>query len=108
MYFYATRLVEVLSCVFTAFLAVPKTGIPTTLVDLAATYTSALRLQLTLKGLGHVHTRARIHQQPTITREKSVGCRSSFGLSCPKAKRALSGSVEFCRGVLLWMNSSLS
>ena len=36
---------------FQAFVAAPKTGIPTALVDLAATYTSALRLQMTLKRL---------------------------------------------------------
>ena len=35
---------------YAAFLAAPKAGIPTALVDLAATYTSALRLQLTLRG----------------------------------------------------------
>jgi hypothetical protein len=35
---------------YAAFIAAPKSGIPTALVDLAATYTSALRLQLTLRG----------------------------------------------------------
>ena len=43
---------------YAAFLAAPKTGIPTALVDLAATYTSALRLQLTLRGLSAVPTKS--------------------------------------------------
>jgi hypothetical protein len=39
---------------FAAFMAASKIGIPTALVDLAATYTSALRLQLTLRGYSAV------------------------------------------------------
>lgn len=38
-------------------LTAPKAGIPTALVDLAATYTSALRLQLTLRGYSGVPTK---------------------------------------------------
>lgn len=46
-----TRKLESLKeALFEAFLAAPSAGIPTALVDLAATYTSALRLQLTLMG----------------------------------------------------------
>lgn len=43
---------------YAAFLAAPKSGIPTALVDLAATYTSALRLQMTLRGLSAVPTKS--------------------------------------------------
>lgn len=46
----ADRLENLKQALFQAFVAAPKTGIPTALVDLAATYTSALRLQMTLKG----------------------------------------------------------
>ena len=46
----ADRLEGFKQALYAAFLAAPKTGIPTALVDLAATYTSALRLQLTLRG----------------------------------------------------------
>ena len=43
---------------FAAFVAAPKAGIPTALVDLAATYTSALRLQMTLRGLSTMPVRS--------------------------------------------------
>ncbi len=42
---------------FAAFVAAPKSGIPNALVDLVATYTSALRLQLTLRGYSAVPQR---------------------------------------------------
>jgi hypothetical protein len=51
------RLESFKQALFAAFLAAPKTGIPTALVDLAATYTSALRLQLTLRGYSAVPTK---------------------------------------------------
>jgi len=50
----ADRLENLKQALFHAFVAAPKTGIPTALVDLAATYTSALRLQMTLKGYASV------------------------------------------------------
>ena len=50
----ADRLENLKQALFQAFVAAPKTGIPTALVDLAATYTSALRLQMTLKGYASV------------------------------------------------------
>jgi hypothetical protein len=50
----ADRLECFKQALFAAFLAAPKSGIPTALVDLAATYTSALRLQMSLKGYGAV------------------------------------------------------
>lgn len=43
---------------YAAFIAAPKSGIPTALVDLAATYTSALRLQMTLRGLSALPTKS--------------------------------------------------
>jgi hypothetical protein len=54
----ADRLESFKAALFAAFLAAPKSGIPTALVDLAATYTSALRLQLTLRGYSAVPTKA--------------------------------------------------
>jgi hypothetical protein len=54
----ADRLESLKQALYSAFLAAPTAGIPTALVDLAATYTSALRLQLTLKGLGNVPARS--------------------------------------------------
>ena len=53
----ADRLESIKLALFAAFTAAPKLGIPTALVDLAATYTSALRLQMTLRGLSAVPTR---------------------------------------------------
>ncbi len=54
----ADKLESFKQALYAAFLAAPKVGIPTALVDLAATYTSALRLQLTLKGYSAVPPRA--------------------------------------------------
>lgn len=54
----ADKLESFKQALYAAFVAAPKAGIPTALVDLAATYTSALRLQLTLKGYSGVPTRA--------------------------------------------------
>ena len=54
----ADRLESFKQALYAAFLAAPKTGIPTALVDLAATYTSALRLQMTLRGYSAVPTKA--------------------------------------------------
>lgn len=53
----ADRLEHLKQALYTAFSAAPKSGIPTALVDLAATYTSALRLQLSLKGYAAVPQR---------------------------------------------------
>jgi hypothetical protein len=46
----ADRLECFKQALFDAFLAAPKNGVPTALVDLAATYTSALRLQVDAEG----------------------------------------------------------
>lgn len=54
----ADKLESFKQALYAAFVAAPKAGIPTALVDLAATYTSALRLQLTLRGYSAVPTRA--------------------------------------------------
>ena len=54
----ADKLESLKQALFTAFIAAPKAGIPTALVDLAATYTSALRLQMTLKGYSAVQAKA--------------------------------------------------
>ena len=54
----ADRLENLKQALFAAFLAAPKAGIPTALVDLAATYTSALRLQMSLKGYSGVQSRS--------------------------------------------------
>jgi len=44
------RMESLKRALFDAFLAAPSKGIPTALVDLAVTYTNALRLQFTLMG----------------------------------------------------------
>lgn len=54
----ADRLEHVKQSLYAALLAAPSAGIPTALVDLAATYTSALRLQMTLKGYTSVTQRS--------------------------------------------------
>lgn len=54
----ADRLESLKQALYSAFLAAPTAGIPTALVDLAATYTSALRLQLSLKGLRSMPARS--------------------------------------------------
>ena len=54
----ADRLEEIKQALYAAFLAAPKAGIPTGLVDFAATYTSALRLQMSLKGYSGVQARS--------------------------------------------------
>lgn len=53
----ADRLESIKLALFAAFTAAPKLGIPTALVDLAAAYTSALRLQMSLRGLSAVATK---------------------------------------------------
>ena len=50
----ADKLENLKQALYSAFVAAPKTGIPTALVDLAATYTSVLRLQMTLRGYASV------------------------------------------------------
>jgi hypothetical protein len=54
----ADRLESLKEALFAAFTAAPKLGIPTALVDLAAAYTSALRLQMSLRGLSAVPTKS--------------------------------------------------
>ncbi len=54
----ADKLEEIKQALYAAFLAAPKAGIPTALVDLAATYTSALRLQMSLRGIRGVQARS--------------------------------------------------
>jgi hypothetical protein len=66
-----TRKLESLKeALFEAFLAAPAAGIPTALVDLAATYTSALRLQLTLMGYTANPHRSYRSPAPQMTRAK--------------------------------------
>ena len=54
----ADRLASIKLALFAAFTAAPKLGIPMPLVDLAAAYTSALRLQMSLKGYSAIPTKA--------------------------------------------------
>ena len=54
----ADKLENLKQALYAAFVAAPKSGIPTALVDLAATYTSALRLQMTLRGLSTMPVRS--------------------------------------------------
>ena len=54
----ADKLENLKQALYAAFVAAPKAGIPTALVDLAATYTSALRLQMTLRGYGAMPARS--------------------------------------------------
>lgn len=66
-----TRKLESLKeALFEAFLAAPSSGIPTALVDLAATYTSALRLQLTLMGYTSSPHRSYRSPSPQMSRAK--------------------------------------
>ena len=46
----ADKLESLKQALYAAFVAAPKSGMPTALFDLAATYTSALRLQMALRG----------------------------------------------------------
>ena len=54
----ADKLESLKQALYAAFVAAPKAGIPTALVDLAATYTSALRLQMSLRGFSTMPARA--------------------------------------------------
>ena len=54
----ADKLESLKQALYAAFVAAPKSGIPTALVDLAATYTSALRLQMTLRGYSTMPARS--------------------------------------------------
>jgi hypothetical protein len=54
----ADKLESFKQALFAAFLAAPRSGIPTALVDLAATYTSMLRTQMTLRGFSAVPTKS--------------------------------------------------
>ena len=54
----ADRLESLKQALYAAFVAAPKAGIPTALVDLAATYTSALRLQMALRGYSTMPVRS--------------------------------------------------
>lgn len=54
----ADKLEGLKQALYAAFMAAPKAGIPTALVDLAATYTSALRLQMSLRGLSTLPARS--------------------------------------------------
>jgi hypothetical protein len=54
----AEKLESLKQALYAAFMAAPKAGIPTALVDLAATYTSALRLQMSLRGFSTMPARA--------------------------------------------------
>ena len=54
----ADKLESLKQALYAAFVAAPKAGIPTALVDLAATYTSALRLQMALRGYSTMPARS--------------------------------------------------
>ena len=54
----ADKLENLKQALYAAFVAAPKAGIPTALVDLAAAYTSALRLQMSLRGLSTMPVRS--------------------------------------------------
>ena len=54
----ADRLESFKQALFAAFLAAPKAGIPTALVELAATYASMLRTQMTLRGYSTLPTKS--------------------------------------------------
>ena len=54
----ADKLENLKQALYAAFVAAPKAGIPTALVDLAATYTSALRLQMSLRGYSTMPARS--------------------------------------------------
>ncbi len=54
----ADKLENLKQALYAAFVAAPKAGIPTALVDLAATYTNALRLQMALRGYSAVPARS--------------------------------------------------
>ena len=54
----ADKLESLKQALYAAFVAAPKSGIPTALVDLAATYTSALRLQMALRGYSTMPARS--------------------------------------------------
>ncbi len=54
----ADRLEDIKQALYAAFVAAPKVGIPTALVDFAAAYTSTLRLQMSLKGYSGVQARS--------------------------------------------------
>ena len=54
----ADKLENLKQALYAAFVAAPKSGIPTALVDLAATYTSALRLQMALRGYSTMPVRS--------------------------------------------------
>jgi hypothetical protein len=66
----ADRLESIKLALFAAFTAAPKFGIPTALVDLAAAYTNALRLQMSLRGLSAVPTRSAKAQMFATARAK--------------------------------------
>ncbi len=66
----ARKLESLKEALFEAFLAAPSSGIPTALVDLAATYTSALRLQLSLMGYTASPNRSYRSPSPQLTRAK--------------------------------------
>lgn len=52
------RLEHLKQALWAAFLAAPANGIPMSLVELASTYASTLRLQMTLLGLRSIPKRA--------------------------------------------------
>lgn len=54
----ADKLENLKQALYEAFIAAPKSGIPTALVDLAAAYTSALRLQISLRAYSTMSARS--------------------------------------------------
>ena len=66
----ADKLENLKQALYAAFVAAPKAGIPTALVDLAAAYTSALRLQMSLRGLCNMPARSAKAPMFATTRTK--------------------------------------
>jgi hypothetical protein len=54
----ADKLENLKQALYEAFIAAPKSGIPTALVDLAAAYTSVLRLQMSLRAYSTMPARS--------------------------------------------------
>jgi hypothetical protein len=54
----ADKLENLKQALYEAFIAAPKSGIPTALIDLAAAYTSVLRLQMSLRAYSTMPARS--------------------------------------------------
>jgi hypothetical protein len=66
----ADKLENLKQALYEAFIAAPKSGIPTALVDLAAAYTSVLRLQMSLRAYSTMPARTARAPMFTVPRTK--------------------------------------